>query len=104
MLDELFNTDVLENSLFRNAPQNLIKQSSYYYVGHFSKYVRPGSMRIKHENANKNIQSVAFKNKDNSIAVVLMNETDTDESYVISYNGKTYEGKINKHAIHTVLF
>ncbi len=84
-------------------PQNLIKQSSYYYVGHFSKYVRPGAFRIGLDNNNENLQAVAFKNIDNSIAVVVLNETDKDETYVLELNEMKYEVKILAHSINTVI-
>jgi glucosylceramidase len=84
-------------------PENLIYQSSYYYVGHFSKFVRPGSYRIKHELHNKNLQTVAFKNVDNSVALVVLNETDQKETYSVSYKGISYEASIDGHSIHTVV-
>lgn len=84
-------------------PQNLIKQSSYYYVGHFSKYVRPGSYRIGLENTNKNLQAVAFKNIDGSIALVVLNETDNKEQYVVELEGKKFDIEINAHSINTVI-
>lgn len=84
-------------------PQNLIKQSSYYYVGHFSKYVRPGALRIEHSNLNPQLQSVAFQNVDGTIAIIILNETDQLQEYVITYEGKTYEVTMNEHSINTVL-
>ena len=84
-------------------PQNLIKQSSYYYVGHFSKYVRPGSFRIGLENTNKDLQAVAFKNVDNSIALVVLNQTSTPQQYVVELDGKKYDITIQENAINTVI-
>ncbi len=84
-------------------PQNLIKQSSYYYVGHFSKYVRPGSYRIGLDNSNENLQAVAFKNVDNTIALIVLNQTNEQQEYVVSLEGKQYEVIINEHSINTVL-
>ena len=84
-------------------PQNLIKQSSYYYVGHFSKYVRPGSFRIGLENNNKDLQAVAFKNTDNTIALIVLNQTDKPHEYVVTLDGKNYEINISENSINTVL-
>ena len=83
-------------------PQNLIRQSSYYYIGHFSKYVRPGAIRIGLTNDTV-LQSVAFKNTDGSIAIIVMNETDNKEVYKVNVKGETYEVTINAHSINTVL-
>ena len=84
-------------------PQNLVYQSSYYYIGHFSKYVKPGAYRIGQENNNKNLQSVAFKNTDGSVALIVMNETTKKEKYTVSYQDKTYQVEMNPHSIHTVI-
>lgn len=84
-------------------PQNLVKQSSYYYVGHFSKYVRPGAYRIGLENNNDNLQAVGFKNVDGSIALVVLNQTDKPIDYSVTLNGKSVSVEIKEHAINTII-
>jgi glucosylceramidase len=84
-------------------PEKLVMQSSYYYVGHFSKYVRPGAKRIGLENKKDKLQSVAFRNQDGTIALVVLNETDQLETYIVDLQGKQYEFEMNPHSIHTVL-
>ena len=84
-------------------PEKLVKQSSYYYIGHFSKYVKPGSIRIGLENKHKTLQASAFQNLDGSVALVVMNETDKKEIYTVELNNKTYEIVINNNSINTVL-
>jgi glucosylceramidase len=84
-------------------PEKLVYQSSYYYVGHFSKFVKPGAFRIGLTNATNGVQAVAFKNVDASVIAVMMNETDHALSYTLSHNNKTYQVKMNPHSIHTVV-
>lgn len=84
-------------------PQNLIYQSSYYYVGHFSKYVRPGAYRIGLENNHKDLQAVAFENVDGSIVLVVMNETDKASKYSVNVLGKAIEVEIKEHSINTII-
>lgn len=47
----------------------------YYALGHFSKFIRPGSVRIEttflHRTAN--VHAIAFKRPDNVIAVIFYN-------------------------------
>lgn len=50
-----------------------IKTSAYYYIGHFSKFIKPGSTRIAFSNYCENLEITAFKNQDNSIIVVILN-------------------------------
>nr|WP_110934607.1 glycoside hydrolase family 30 protein [Salipaludibacillus neizhouensis] len=54
--------------------------SSYYYIGHFSKYIRPGAKRIALEVNNDNLQATSFLNTDDTIAIIVMNESDQKES------------------------
>lgn len=84
-------------------PQQLIMQSSYYYIGHFSKYIKPGARRIQLENSHKDLSATAFKNPDGTTVLVVLNETDDNHVFRIKYQNQTYEIKISKHAIQTVI-
>jgi len=84
-------------------PQNIVKQSSYYYVGHFSKYVRPGAKRIGLTNNNENLQANAFVNVDGSLAFVVLNETDKNQDFVFEYKGNKYEVSMKNNSIVTVI-
>ncbi len=57
--------------------EELIKNPSYYYIGHFSKYIKPGAIQLLSEGTDK-LYYVAFKNTDGSEVVVVMNETNQD--------------------------
>jgi glucosylceramidase len=57
--------------------------SSFYYIGHFSKYIRPGAIRIGLTINNENLQATAFKNVDGTITLVVMNETDDTETFTV---------------------
>lgn len=52
--------------------------SSYYYIGHFSKFVMPKARRIHSDNAS-DILTVSFKNPDGSIVTILQNELEIAE-------------------------
>lgn len=77
--------------------------SSYYYIGHFSKYVKPGAVRIKHELDTDRVQSVAFLNEDGTKAVVLMNATDALVNIVIPGREQHSEVELPSHSITTIL-
>ncbi|MGO4928413.1 glycoside hydrolase family 30 protein [Fundicoccus sp. Sow4_F4] len=55
----------------------------YYGLAHYSKHVRPGARRI-FSSESKGIKSVAFENKDQSIVVVLFNNTEEVRSVSLS--------------------
>ncbi len=84
-------------------PMNLIKQSSYYYIGHFSKYVKPEAKRIELTNNHESLKATAFINKDNSVAFVVLNEEDTNQILNFEFQNKTYSLEIKNNSIVTVL-
>jgi glucosylceramidase len=45
----------------------------YYYLSHFSRFVRPGSVRIGDEVAGDGVTSVAFRRPDGAIVTELVN-------------------------------
>ncbi|MEN9841877.1 MAG: hypothetical protein RL376_1677, partial [Verrucomicrobiota bacterium] len=62
----------------------LIYLTSYYYIGHFSKFIRPGAKRIIASPTTDTLQTTAFKNVDGSIVVVVLNTTDKAESFAVN--------------------
>lgn len=83
-------------------PEKIIHESSYYYIGHFSKYVKPGAVRIDVQSTSS-LQHVAFKNIDGSVSFIVLNETDNDHSFSFKYKDSTYKVDSNPHSIITVL-
>lgn len=65
----------------------LIYTNEYYYLGHFSKFIRPGAKRIVCSSNRDNLLSTAFVNTDGKIAVVVMNPSDKEISYRLWMNG-----------------
>jgi glucosylceramidase len=45
----------------------------YYYLAHFSKFVRPGAVRIGATGKINNVRCLAFQNQDRQIVVQLIN-------------------------------
>lgn len=76
--------------------------SSYYYIGHFSKYIMPGAVRIGREvRPGSAVLSAAFRNPDGSVAVVLMNESDHPCETGIGLGGEMLETSLPAHSIVT---
>ena len=76
---------------------------AYYYLGQFSKFIRPGAQRIVSTSNSDDLQCVAFLNPDQSLAVVVLNETREDESYQIWISGKAVTAVSPAHSIGTAL-
>ena len=77
--------------------------SSYYYIGHFSKFIRPGAKRIISSPSRGQLISTAFINTDGSIAVVVMNQSDDKIPYHIWIKGQAAETTSLPHSIQTLV-
>lgn len=77
--------------------------SSYFYIGHFSKYIKPGAIRIKHELNDENLQAVAFLNQDGSLVAVVMNATDQEETICLMVEGKSTDILLPAHSISSLV-
>ena len=63
-----------------NSPIMLTKKGNdytknlpYYYIGHFSRFIKPGAKRIAFSKFDDSLEVTSFKNPDESIAVVILN-------------------------------
>ena len=82
----------------------LIYTNSYYYIGHFSKFVRPGARRIASSPSRSALLSTAFINADGKVAVVVMNNGDEKVSYYLWLDGNAAEVSSLPHSIQTLVF
>ncbi len=66
----------------------LFYMNSFYYLGQFSKFIRPGARRIISSSNDDDLLTTGFINPDGTIAIVVMNETGQTIHYKIWINGK----------------
>ena len=76
-------------------------QSGFYYIGHFSKYVKPGAHRIAAEGGPAALESAAFANPDGTLAVVVLNRTDAALTFTLAAGGESLACTVPAHAIQT---
>jgi glucosylceramidase len=72
-------------------------------MAHFSKYIRPGAIRIGFENSDPSLLATAAKNPDGSIALVLFNDGNETKNLNLSLNEKKNDIQISGKAIQTVI-
>ena len=77
---------------------------SYYYIGHFSKYIKKGAVRIGSSKWTPLLDTVSFKNPDGSIVTIVLNATDTNKKFSINVNDSVVETIAEAHSITTYLF
>jgi glucosylceramidase len=75
----------------------------YYTMAHFSKFIRPGAVRIGFENPDSTIMVTAVQNPDGSIAVIVFNPTETEKSFSIALHGQNVKASISPKAIQTIV-
>ncbi len=81
----------------------LIINSSYYHIGHFSKHVLPGAYRIKSVTDNTLVKQIAFLNPDNSIVLVCLNETEKDQIIRVNIDKNEFKFTSLKRSITTFI-
>jgi glucosylceramidase len=65
------------------------KDVEYYTIGHYSKYVLPGALRIYSSNTN-GVVSVAFLNPDGSKALIAFNNTATSNTFYVQWGTQAF--------------
>jgi glucosylceramidase len=79
----------------------LLLQSSYYYIGHFSRFVRTGARRVLCSSARPQLEAAAFINTDGSTAVVVMNASNTAQYFELVVDGQRWAAELPARAIST---
>ena len=59
----------------------------FYYLGHFSHFVKPGARRMLVTRYTTDIESCGFVNPDNQKVLVLLNRWDSDYSFYVNVDG-----------------
>lgn len=77
--------------------------NSYYYIGHFSKFIRPGAQRVAATTNRDKLQATSFINEDGKLAVVVMNGSDEKISYRLCIGAKAAEVQSLPHSISTIV-
>ena len=109
LLDERGGPNHVDNFCFAPVHANtktgeITYLSSYYYIGHFSKFIQPGARRIASSPSRSQLLSTAFLNPDGMIAVVVMNASEKAASYWLWVAGNAAELNASPHSIQTLVF
>ena len=80
--------------------------AEYYTIGHLSKFVHPGAVRIASTNYgttgwNGQLTDVAFTNPDHSTALLVHNENDAPRSFSVAVGGHSFDYTLPGGALAT---
>ncbi|MEP2023865.1 MAG: glycoside hydrolase family 30 protein [Reichenbachiella sp.] len=109
LLDQTGGPNHVENFCFApihgdTLTGELIYTPSYYYIGHFSKFIRPGARRISTVASRSALMATTWCNVDQSMATIVMNESDEEITYKLYVGDQVTNLKIPARAIQTVLY
>jgi glucosylceramidase len=109
LLDETGGPNHVKNFCFAPVHADtktgqLIFTNSYYYIGHFSKFIRPGAKRIISAASRSQLLTTAFINKDGKVAVVIMNQSNKKTTYNLCIGHNAAESVSLPHSIQTLVF
>ncbi|MRI66244.1 beta-1,6-glucanase [Gracilibacillus thailandensis] len=66
------------------------KNSEYYALGHASKFVELGAVRISTSHYKGRIETVGYKNPDDSIVLISANTSADSQSFQVNFQGKSF--------------
>ncbi|HEX7333998.1 MAG TPA: glycoside hydrolase family 30 protein [Pyrinomonadaceae bacterium] len=109
LLDETGGPNHVQNFCFAPVHADtrtgeLIYTNSYYYIGHFSKFIQRGAKRIACSPTRSPLISTAFLNPDGKVTAVVMNWTDQKIPYFLWLDGQAAEVESLPHSIQTHVF
>ena len=76
---------------------------SFWYLGHFSKFIRPGAHRVEASSSRSSLMTTAWTNPDGTLAAVVMNQTDKPVDYRFFVGQDEARVAIPAHAIQTLV-
>ena len=76
---------------------------SYYIIGHASKFVPDGSVRIA-SNTLEAVPNVAFITPEGMKVLIAVNDADAEKSFAVKANGKTFKATLSKGAVGTFVW
>lgn len=76
-----------EAPLMLDGRGGFLRQPSYYAIGHFSRYLTPGSVQLAHSVWDSRMEATVFRRPDGSRAAVLLNRTGAEQTLRVTEDG-----------------
>lgn len=82
----------------------LIYTPSYYFIGHFSKFIGKDAKRISSVASRSQLLTTSFLNQDGKVVTVVMNQSNKKVTYNLCIGTNATEVTILPHAIQTLVY
>ncbi len=80
------------------------KRLTYYYIGHFSRFIKKGAVRIATTRHTDKIEVTAFLNPDGERVIVILNKSNDDVPVSLKEKGCGLETTMAAHTIKTYIY
>lgn len=77
------------------------KNEEYYAIGHASKFVQPGAVRIDSTQQAGSIENAAFRNPDGTIVLIAVNVSADSREFTVRQGTKSFAYTLSSHAAVT---
>lgn len=109
LLDETGGPNHVQNFCFApihadTRTGELIYTPSYYYIGHFSKFIHPNARRVSTTSSRSHLLCTSFLNTDGKMATIVMNQSDQEISFKLFIGQNAVSSTILPHAIQTFVY
>jgi glucosylceramidase len=109
LLDEVGGPNHVANLVFApihadTRTGELIYTPTYYYIGHFSKFIKPNAKRVSTAVSRSPILSTTFQNPDGKMTTVVMNKSGQKISYNLIVDSAKTVVTIPAHGIQTLVY
>jgi glucosylceramidase len=88
--------------MIRIYQEEVIKMPSYYYIGHFSRFIQPGAVQIGSQGTSKLLYA-AFRNPDGRQILVVQNEKDDSVNLEVRGMKEKARWTVEPHSISTLI-
>ena len=89
--------------MYDSRRKELVYTPIYYYIGHFSRYVQRGAVRVATTKYSRHLYTCGFRNPDGSLVLVALNASDMELPMVVRRNDVCTKVSLAAHSIMTVL-
>jgi glucosylceramidase len=84
-----------------NSTGAVTKNVEYYALGHASKFVDPGAVRVASNSVSGGIETVAFRNPDGSKVLIALNNSSASNTFKVSWNAQSFNYTLPAGALAT---
>ena len=81
----------------------ITRNLAYYAMAHFSKFVRPGSVRIG-SSPTATLPNVAFKAPGRKVVLIVVNDGKASQDFDVRYHDKSFKTTLNQGAVGTYVW